>query len=151
MVSRQTAWQSRQSLMQSCMVAMAISSRLQMPREGKTTAQGRGSRGTGSTRGSINKEAAEKYHRRGKAEQGTHSVKAGPSLDQGAALRPCFLGRGRHQRLVGRHDGDHGVRPIGEEQDGAAEPGVAAGLPKGDGAERRADQRKRRLHGETAG
>src|SRR5581483_8968699 len=35
--------------------------------------------------------------------------------------------------------------------DGAAEPGVAAGLPKGDGAEHRADQRKRRLHGETAG
>jgi hypothetical protein len=73
-----------------------------------------------------------------------------PALDQRAALRPCLLGRGRHQDLVCGHDGDHRVGPIREQQDRADEPGVAAELPEGDGSEHGADERERGLHDEAA-
>jgi hypothetical protein len=77
-------------------------------------------------------------------------MKPRPALDPRAALRSRLLGSGRHQDLVGGHDGDRRVGPVGEQEDRADEPGVAAQSPEGDGAEHRADQRERSLHDEAA-
>jgi hypothetical protein len=67
--------------------------------------------------------------------------------------RALMVGLGRiggHQPIVGGHDRDERIRPVGEDQQGADEKGKDPGLPPGDAPEDKAEHGQRPLHGETA-
>ena len=59
--------------------------------------------------------------------------------------------RHRRERPVGRHDGEQGIGPVGQQQHGARRPAPVGGTGEGDQAEHAAERCQARLHRVAAG
>src|SRR5262249_33856322 len=84
------------------------------------------------------------------AKGGANRVQPAPGPYQGTRGRARHVGWGCLEPGVGRHDGEQGEGPIGEDESGANDPAPVACLPGGDQAERPGTGRKARLHGRAA-